>query len=131
MQLGETADMHFINDEVTPFNARTPGQLKRLRCFNDRFWNEGRAINIVCRRAMDPRVEQTCVEHEWLVEPRREWIDQQFGAIEPMPILRFEAAVRPQAVKGTGADARDMTVKHVAQPAGQLHAGRLASCRIE
>jgi hypothetical protein len=49
---------------------------------------------------MDPRVEQTCVELEWPVEPRRERIDQQFGAIETMTGLRLKWAVRAQAVTG-------------------------------
>jgi hypothetical protein len=80
---------------------------------------------------MDSRIEQTCVEHEWAVEPRRERIDQQFGAIETMPALRLEAAVRAQAVTGAGSDARDMTVKNIAQPARQLHARRLAPSRVE
>ncbi len=114
MQLGEATNMHFINDEVAPFNARTPWELKRFRRFNNRFWNKGRAIDIVCRGAMDSRIEQTCVEHEWPVEPRCERINQQFSAIETMSALRLEAAVRAQSVMRAGSNARDMTVKHIA-----------------
>ena len=99
-QLGEATDMQFINHEVAPFGVWTPGRPERFRCFNDRLRHKGCAVDIVFRRAMDPRVEQTCVECERPVEPRRERIDQQFGAIETMTGLRLKWAVRAQAVTG-------------------------------
>lgn len=69
---------------------------------------------------MDPRVEQICVKLERPIEPRRERIDQQFGAIETVPVPRLEAAMGAQAVTGAGTKARDMPMKYVARPAWQL-----------
>ena len=127
MPLGEAADMHFVNDEVSPFDARTPGRLKHLFCFNDGLRHKGRAIDIVLGRAMDPRVEQIASSLKGRSSRVRERIDQQFGAIETVPGVRFKGAMGAQAVKGAGANARDMPVKHIAQSAGELDPRRLAS----
>ena len=116
--LGETTDMHFVNHEVAPFDERTPGRLEQLRHFDDGLWNKRRAVDIVFGRAMDPCIEQTCIELERAIELRRVGIDQQFGAIETVTGPRLEWTVRAQAVAGAGADARDMPMKHIAQPAG-------------
>ncbi len=127
----KAAHMHFINDEIAPRGGRALRRGGKFAGLDDRFRDEGGAVRIIFRLAIDARVEQAGVELERAVESCRVRIDEELRDVEAQATRGVERALRPQAIKRAGANARDMRVEDVAGAATQTDAGGLAVSFVE
>ncbi len=117
--------MHLIDDEIAP-RAGGRGWGAEVIDLDDRLGDEGGAVGLVFRLAIDARVEDGGIELERTVQPRGVGVDEELRDIETKALRGIEFAMRAEPVARAGADVGDMGVENVAGAAGQANAGGLA-----